>query len=293
MPDGANDDRSTRGTKRRRSYLRAAILLAIVLVGGLTVRLFGWAESLAYWPSRDPFLTPAGYEDVTFATGDGLTLHGWFMPPPGAEPPYPAVLHAHGNAGNVSSHDSFSSFLTDHGLAVLVFDYRGYGRSDKGRVRRRNLLEDTRAAMRYLRSRDDVDTGRIGVYAVSLGGAFALPGAAENKDVRAVVTLSTFSTWRGVARDWLPVLGPLLLPGGLDPVDALPGLSGRPMLIVHGDADEVINVRHSTILDDAARAAGVDVETYICPGRDHNRLIDTDPEARERIAAFFAEHLAP
>lgn len=286
-----NDNADTEPKRTHRVVRVARILLPFLLVL-VVIRLTGCTESLAYWPSRDDFLTPANYQDVEFQTPDGLTLHGWFMPARDAVAPTPAVLHPHGNAGNISHHDAFSSFLTDHGISVLLFDYRGYGRSEKkGRLRRNKLLIDTQAALDYLKTRDDVDPTRIGIFGVSLGGAFALPVAAANTDVRCVVTLSTFETWRGVARDWMPVIGPMLFPAGLEPVDALPALAGRPMLIVHGDADKVINVRHANLLYQAAQGAGVDVELFISPGADHNQLIDTDPEARQRIADFFVEHL--
>jgi len=287
MPHDAHSER-----KHARPAVRIArIMLPFILVL-VVIRLTGCTESFAYWPSRDEFATPANYQDVEFTTPDGLTLHGWFMPARDTDAPTPAVLHAHGNAGNISNHDSFSSFLTRRGISVFIFDYRGYGRSEKrGRLRRDKLVVDTQAALDYLRTRDDIDPTRIGLFGVSLGGAFALPVAATNTDVRCIVTLSTFETWRGVASDWIPVIGPMLFPSGLEPIDALPGLAPRPMLIVHGDADEVINVRHATLLYEAAKDAGVDVELHIAPGADHNQLIDTDPEAKERIADFFIQHL--
>src|SRR5690606_10025203 len=128
---------------------------------------------MAYFPSREPFETPAGYEDVTFQTPDGLRLHGWFMPAVGAAPAgsmggsagsggagdaaagrRPAIIHVHGNTGHVALHADFSAFLTQAGFHVFVFDYRGFGRSDGGgRLTRAALLADTHAAIDYLRAR--------------------------------------------------------------------------------------------------------------------------------------------
>ncbi|GJM19404.1 MAG: alpha/beta hydrolase [Phycisphaeraceae bacterium] len=250
-------------------------------------------ERLAYFPSREPFVTPPGVEDVEFASADGTTLHGWFMPAFDAAPGErrPVVLHAHGNAGHVGWHAGFSAFLRERGVHVLLFDYRGYGRSDDARQTRRALLDDTRAALACLRARPDVDADRIGMYGVSLGGAFALPAAAEDTSVRAVVTLSAFSTWRGTAHDMLPVVGPMLIHGGLDPEDAAAGLGDRPYLIVHGDEDGVIHVRHAQRLFEAATEAGVTTELVIVPRADHNTIIDRHADARDAIGDFFVEHL--
>jgi len=274
-----------------KSVARICIVLGIV---GLATRFSGWAESLAYFPSREAFDTPLGTEDVWFESADGTRLHAWFMPAIGIDPatPGPAILHAHGNAGNIASHDSFSRFLTLHGFHVLLFDYRRYGRSDDtGPLRRHALLADTEAALVALQARPDVDASRIGVYGVSLGGVFALHAAADDPDVRAVATVSAFSTWGGIASDVLPVIGPILLRGGLEPADAAARLGDRPYLILHGLKDGIINPRHAERLADAARHAGVETEIWTDPRGDHNSMIQTNADARRTLAAFFTKHL--
>ena len=250
-------------------------------------------ERFVYFPTRESFDTPAGFEDVTFRNDSGHTLHAWFLPARGAQPgeTRPAVLHAHGNAGNVSLHSGFSSFLTNRGLHVLVFDYRGYGRSHDAPINRRALLEDTQAALAYLRTRSDVDPDRIGLYGVSLGGVPALNTAALDDRVPAVATLSAFSSWKGVANDHAPVVGPLLIRAGLDPIDAVRQLGHRPVLLVHGDADAIVPYHHMARLETAAREAGVPVMTHTAHDADHNDLIFTHPAASEALADFFVEHL--
>lgn len=274
-----------------RALCAIATLLAVL-------HLSACAESSTfYYPSREPFLTPTGVEDVTFRTAGGLTLHGWFMPARGrtpASPPGPAILHVHGNAGNIASHADFSAFLTDAGLSVLIFDYRGYGRSDPAPRLDRNLLyADTAAALDYLLSRPDVDRARIGVYGVSVGSVFALALAADRPEVRAVAEVSGFSTWRSIAADHLPLIGPLLIPSGLDPVESVARLGTRPLLIVHGQADAIVPPYHADTLARAATQHGVAVEKLLVPGGDHNDLIFESDKARRAIADFFRRHLPP
>ena len=180
------------------------MVVLYIIVSSITLIVLwstGYAERLAYMPVRDAFETPEQYEDVWIQTDDGTRLHAWFMPAQGAKPgdQTPAILHVHGNAGNVLYHESFSSFLTNAGFHVLLFDYRGYGRSGEGKMNRKNLSIDTRAALDYLMNRDDVDPDRVGVFGVSLGGPFALDATINEPRVRAVATLSTFSSWRGAA----------------------------------------------------------------------------------------------
>jgi len=256
--------------------------------------VFNIAERMAYWPGRAPFTTPDGYVDVRFETEDGVSLHGWFMPARGVEPGEraPAVLHTHGNAGNIRTHAVFSDFLRDHGFHVLVFDYRGYGRSDDAWIDRETLVIDARAAFEFLRARPDVDPERIGVYGHSLGGQPALRLAASEPRIRAVATLSTFSSWEGVAHDYAPFLGPLLMHEGHDAVDAAARLGDRPYWIGHGQADVIVDARHAPILANAARDAGIEHELHTYPNGNHINLIWTHPESAGSIARFFQRTLA-
>src|SRR5690606_15378510 len=139
----ARSDENRRSVWRRifGSPRRAAMNFGVgaLLVGALIVLDFrGWLEArMAYFPSREAFQTPAGYEDVSFQSEGGLTLHGWFMPAVGSGPGArderrPAIVHVHGNAGHVALHEEFSAFLTQAGFHVFLFDYRGFGRSDRG-----------------------------------------------------------------------------------------------------------------------------------------------------------------
>lgn len=280
---------------RRFNALRTARLLLVVVLGGFVlIRLSSCAERLAYFPARGSSQLPAGAEEIWFETEDGLTLHGWFFRARDAEPgeTRPAVLHLHGNAGMMSDHIGFSRFLADEGMHLLMFDYRSYGQSDAGKLRRDPVLLDAHAALDALIARDDVDPDQIGVYGVSLGGAFALPLAATRDEVSALCTLATFSSWRSVAGDWLPIIGPLLLSGGWDPIDFITDLGETPYLIVHGDKDEVINFRHAGLLYKRADQEGVEVTKLSVPGGRHNTILESNPEVRHHISSFFLESLA-
>lgn len=279
--------------RRWRGPAAGAATLGAVLVaaGGVAACFRDVAErALFYYPSREPFPTPPGVEDVCFTTADGVRLHGWLMRPPGvaAGVRVPAVLHVHGNAGNVSWHAGFSDFLPAHGYAVLLFDYRGFGRSEAGRRRpgRDELLEDTRAAWRYLTTRADVDAGRVGVYGVSLGAVVGLALAAEQPRVRAVVALSPFATWRGIARDHGGVLGWWLVRPGMDAVESVGRLGDRPVLLVHGRDDEIVPVGHARQIAEAATRAGVPVQTLIIPGLGHNDFGEARQTAHRSIVRF-------
>ncbi len=172
----------------RRAFASLTRILALLIVVVFLLRIFNVFESYAFYvPARTGAQPPAHVEPVTF-TSDGLTIQGWFIPAPGSSQanPAPAVLHCHGNAGDMGSHIDYAEFITSAGVSVLMFDYRGYGDSESGGpIRSRHaFMRDTRAAFEHLRTRADVDRSRLGVYGVSLGANFAAALAAEDQDIK-------------------------------------------------------------------------------------------------------------
>lgn len=275
---------------RRRLAVYGGIVLAL-LVAAIVFDARCFIESRCfYYPLRETFITPPGAEDVAITTPDGLTLHGWFILPRGwkaGDPAPPAVLHVHGNAGHVGWHIDFSEYLTRQGFAVLIFDYRGYGRSDLPRraLQREDLLIDTLAALDHLIARPDVDAKRVAIYGVSLGGVLALAAAAERQEVKAVVSIAAFASWRGIVSTHGTPLARVAVKRGLDAVDSIAALGQRPALLVHGSRDTVVPPASGELLAAAAKASGVPAELLRLPAG-HNDIVIGDAAAQRQIAEF-------
>jgi len=271
-----------------------SLILAIIL---FIARTTGLAESLTFFhPGHPNYITPAGYQDISFQTTDGLTLRGWFIPARtlDSKTPRPTVIHFHGNEGNVSQHIAFSESLPDSGINVLIFDYRSYGKSDSGGrfLNRDKLLIDSRAALQYLRTRTDIDQSRIGLLGVSLGGVYASALAAENPDITSCALIAPFSSWQGVGWDHARNLAPLLLPKGLDPRILIANYGKRPLLLIHGTEDRVVHPRHTPIIADAARAGGSTVQIITVPDAGHNDVLWVTPDTQDQLVDFFKHTLA-
>ena len=285
-------------TRRLHPALSAALrvaLLVVIIMGIL--RWSAFMESVAFiHPGNTQFATPTRFKDVEFTAADGTRLHAWLMPARRRTPsagPAPAVLHIHGNQGSIDIHADWSNFLVDRGISVMIFDYRSYGRSQNvGKyLTREQLLLDAQAALDALQARPDVDRSRIGLYGVSLGGSFALALGAQRPEITSICTLGTFSSWPGVASDYVPVLGHLLIRTGMAQSDNAAKLGSRPLLIVHGDRDDIVNVRHAPLIAAAAKAAGVPAELVIVPGAGHLDILDERFDAERRIGDFFERTL--
>ncbi|HEX2159990.1 MAG TPA: alpha/beta hydrolase, partial [Actinomycetes bacterium] len=215
-----------------------AILLVVVAVLAASVGLL-WAfqRHLIYLPSPGPVPPAAsvlpGAEDVSFQTADGLRLRGWFVPPVGgARPPGPAVLVCNGNGGDRSMRAALAVALSRLGLAVLLFDYRGYG-GNPGSPTEAGLAADARAALGYLAGRPEVDPERVVYFGESLGAAVALRLATERPPA-ALVLRSPFASLAEVGRRHYPMLPVSLLLRDRYDAAALAGRLTAPLLVVAG-----------------------------------------------------------
>jgi fermentation-respiration switch protein FrsA (DUF1100 family) len=228
------------------------LLAPLVLVAGALVLLMPWLlNSLLYFPSRGPGDTPAGaglrYEDLEVPTEDGERLHAWWIP---ARPPSKGhVLLCHGNAGNVTDRVIHAKLLVDAGLDVLLFDYRGYGRSS-GAPGEEGTYRDARAARVALLGRPGAGASRLLYLGESLGGAVALALALESPP-RGLVLQSAFTSVREMGRLHYPMIPALVIP------DAYPNLRRirdlkAPLLVLHGGQDDIVPLSQGQALFAAA-----------------------------------------
>ena len=267
-----------------------AILLVVVAVLAASVGLL-WAfqRHLIYLPSPGPVPPAAsvlpGAEDVSFQTADGLRLRGWFVPPVGgARPPGPAVLVCNGNGGDRSMRAALAAALSRLGLAVLLFDYRGYG-GNPGSPTEAGLAADARAALGYLAGRPEVDPERVVYFGESLGAAVALRLATERPPA-ALVLRSPFASLAEVGQRHYPVLPVSLLLRDRYDSAALAGRLSAPLLVVAGGRDRIVPASHSRRL---FAAAPQPKRLVVLQGADHNDLdLLAGPRLVEELRSFLA-----
>jgi fermentation-respiration switch protein FrsA (DUF1100 family) len=241
-------------------------------------------ELLALFPARFPTgdWRPAEtlFEDCWFTGVDGIRLHGWYLP---RKDPTAVVLQIHGNAGNLTGRAQLANELQQRcGVAVMIFDYRGYGRSE-GTPTIEGLLRDARAARAELAQREGIEEQGVVLMGESLGGAIAVDLAASD-GARGLVLESTFSSLRDAASAHYPeFLVSTLVADKLNSAARISSYHG-PLLQFHGDADQVIPLESSRRLFDAANQPK---SLKIMRGHDHN---DPLPEAFFReLGRFFAQ----
>lgn len=209
-----------------------------------------------YFPTRDEPATPARwgfrYDDVDFESADGTKLHGWFLKARGEEPKG-TVVFSHGNAGSIGHHLGFVMWLAEAGYQVFMYDYRGFGRSG-GELNREGMVQDVLAAFRYVSGRDDVKKDRIISYGHSLGGAKSVTAIAEDrpKGLKAVIIDGSFSSYRAMATLVGGQFGANMISDELSPRDFIKKITKTPLLVVHGDRDQVVPISQGKQLFDLA-----------------------------------------
>ncbi|RPJ31288.1 MAG: alpha/beta fold hydrolase [Verrucomicrobiaceae bacterium] len=250
----------------------------------------GGGNQLFYLPTRDEPATPAAwgykYENVAFNSADGTPLHGWFIHARSGKAKG-TVVFSHGNAGSIGHHLGFVLWLAEAGWQVMMYDYRGFGKSG-GTVDRRGMVDDVKAAFAHVRNRAGVDPRRLVSYGHSLGGAKSVTALAESpvRGLRAVVIDGAFSSYQAMAKIVAGELGAGLVTDELAPKDYVQKLSPVPLLVVHGARDEIVPVEQGRELFRSAREPKTLIE--VKTGRHGDALSRDDGAGRKRMLAWLA-----
>ena len=251
------------------------------------------------------------YEVVQFPSRDaGIQIAGWWIP---TDPAAPAVIVVHGLGGckNAITTLTPAGMLWRNGFNVLLIDLRDIGDStfDDGLSTIGNdEYRDVLAAWDWLMQEKGFEAGKIGLFAESLGGATANYAFSEEPRFAALFLQSTFGNLQEIiaaelTRNGYPTfLAPAaLISGSLvtgenlfarNPIEAITKAAGRPVYIVHTQADTRIAVNQSEQLAAAAQSAGAKVTTWFPENGAHVQTPAYYPEEFEqRLVGFFRQAL--
>lgn len=256
--------------------METVLLILFALVVYMVV-LVGCENRIIYYPSTYPDGVwepePFGVkvEDIYFQSGDGVKLHGWFIPAEGAEA---TLLWFHGNAGNLTHRLDNIIRLQPLRLNIFIFDYRGYGKSE-GKPDEQGIYRDSLAAYETLIQSKNISPRRLFLFGRSLGGICAIE-VASRKPAAGLILESTFTSAKDMARKMLPFL-PLayFIKSKFDAVGKIPAIE-IPKLILHGNEDEIVPFKMGRELYEAATQPK---EFYEIQGAGHNDTYMTGGKA--------------
>ena len=238
--------------------------IIILLAGAFLVA--GCTANLIYHPCGEVLRTPTdaglAYEDVVIETSDGVRITGWWVP---AADPRGTVLFCHGNGGNIADRLDTLVIAGRLNLNMLVFDYRGYGKSG-GAPSEQGTYLDAKACYRYLVEEREIVPETIVIWGRSLGGAVAAGTAAEHPCGLLIIE-SSFTSLEDLVRERFGWIAACVLANYVYPVRSRLEQVDAPVLVIHSKDDEMIPFSHGRSLYDAARGK----KAFLVIQGSHNR----------------------
>jgi len=229
-------------------------------------------------------------------TSDGLKIIGEVYIPVDRHQPYPALVISHGMPAKVKGPDDrgyplLAERFCREGFLVLIFNFRGAGLSE-GNFDILGWARDLEGALNYLSLRPEVDQKRILLMGFSGGAAVSIYVAAHRKEIAALVSCASPAEFRDLStgkdlEDFLsharevglikdpnfPASIPEWKKGFrvVRPLEWINQIPPRPLLLIHGTADDVVEVRHAR---DLYEKVGKRAELFIIKGAEHRLRLD-------------------
>ncbi len=243
-------------------------------------------------------------------TVEGISIVGQLFLPE-RKGPYPAVCICHGIPAGISEEKKDGGYpelaerMCREGFAVLTFNFRGTGESG-GNFDLAGWARDLEAAIDYLWELPEIDRAHISLLGFSGGAAIAIYVAANDERVSCVAACAcpaefTFLSgvdepqkvadyFRGIgiirdedfpdsAEKWLDGFNEVR------PIDCVAGIAPRPLLLVHGNRDETVDVGHARQLYEKA---GEPKQLVIIDGAGHR--FRQDEKAMRQVIGWIRNH---
>lgn len=248
--------------------LKISGILALLYVA-VCVLVYFIQERLLFFPERLPqgytFHFNGRFREYEIAMKDGTRLNGLLFP---ADTSKGLIFYLHGNAGSLADWGEVAGAYTRLGYDVFIFDYRGYGKSAGKISSEAQFHEDVQTV--YDSIRRHYPEGNITILGYSIGTGPAAKLAAGNHPQRLILQAPYYSL-TDMARHAYPFLPSFLLRYRFTTYQYVKQTKA-PVIIFHGDQDEVIYYGSSAI---KLRTCLKLADTLITlPGQGHNGITD-------------------
>lgn len=225
-----------------------ALIIAVPVFLFFSIRFL--EHSSLYFPFRTIEATPQDiglrYEELEVLTEDGVRLSAWFIP---SERSRAVLLFSHGNGGNISHRLEKIMILNRLGLDILIFDYRGYGKST-GSTNEKGIYIDAETIYDYLVNEKHVPPWKIIGYGESLGSPVIIE-LASRRSMAGVIIEEAFTSVREMARVHFPFIPTSLLKSRYDTLEKIRDIK-IPKLIFHSLNDEIVPFEQGKRIFEAA-----------------------------------------
>lgn len=250
-------------------FMRSVLFIYIFFA----VYIFFRADSMIFMPQA------ASYQDnkdiLKLPVSKTEKISARYLPNPQAK--Y-TILYSHGNASDLGDMRPTLDRLRQWGFSVFAYDYRGYGTSD-GSPSENNAYQDADAAYSYLTKELKIPPQQIIIYGQSLGGGAATELAAKYP----VAGLILESTFTSAFRVVVPI--PILPFDKFTNRDKLRKVR-CPVLVMHGEADDIIPIQHGQRL---YASAPEPKQSLWIPGAGHNDFMEVAGDRQQKALSSFEQ----
>jgi pimeloyl-ACP methyl ester carboxylesterase len=267
--------------KRLFRILRIFFIIYVVLCG----LLFFFQEKILFHPQQLHADFTFRYENAierNFTTPDGETLNGLLFK---ADSTRGLIFYLHGNAGSLAGWGSVAGTYTELGYDVFMVDYRGYGKSTGSIRSEQQLLDDIQLA--YVAMKKEYDEEEIIILGYSIGTGPAAKLAADNKP-RLLILQAPYYSLTDMMHRQFSIIPTFLLKYRL-PTHQYLQQNESPVVIFHGDADEVIPFESSLKLKEVLKPQDT---LIVLPDQGHNGMTE-NTEYLEVLGRELRGHLKP
>ena len=197
------DETTPKSRPRWRRILKRVIISLVIIVIVLVFGVFPWGLAALVTSARTRPMdrglteTPASFgvqfKDIEFQTSDGVKISGWLVPSGGR---HATIIYSHGLFRSRRELLERAMDLSKLGYGALLYDQRNHGESGTARVTLGyNERLDVEGAVRYLQQEVQT-TDKIVSFGISMGASAALMAAAETPGVAAVISDSSFLSFK-------------------------------------------------------------------------------------------------
>jgi hypothetical protein len=251
-----------------KKILFRTLKLLLIFYVIICILLYFFQERLIFFPkilSKEyRFSFPQPFEELAIKTTDGKLLNGLLFP---AEQLKGLVFYLHGNAGALDAWGEVAKRYTDLGYDVFMLDYRGFGKSEGTIKNQTQFFDDIQAAYHQMKNRYKEDSIVILGYSIGTGPAAYL--ASVNHPKMLVLQAPYFSL-ADMMRHYYRVIPTFLLKYKFKTNEYIKSCK-MPVVIFHGDQDEVIYYGSSLKLKTAMKNSDTLITLY---GQGHNGITD-------------------
>ena len=245
--------------------LKTTILIIVFLCILLVALLYFFQEKLMFFPQKlkqnYQYRFDQDFEELMIKTSDDKLINALLFK---ADNSKGVIFYLHGNAGSLESWGTVAQLYTEQNYDVFILDYRGFGKSEGKIIGEEQLFDDNQIAYNKVKERYKEED--IILLGYSIGTGMVAKLAADNNPKLMILQAPFYSFAEMLSKQFY--FPSFLLKYKLHTNEYLKQCE-CPVLIFHGDSDEIVDYRWSVKLKNEFKDQ---IQLITLHGETHNEI---------------------